>query len=349
MMIETFNLTANNPEPTFAFAPADLPQTLTEKYRPRMLTEIRGQGCVVERLQTFLDAPYSYIFIFEGDTGTGKTSTAKALAAELGCVDMLGGGIVVIESGEQNAETVEQALRDFRHTPMFGSGWKVLIVEEADYGSVKSSNLWMTALENLPQRRLVIFTTNHVDKFPQRFIDRCEVLTFESDAAMILQDVQAAIDDVWFRETGRPESSAPRVSDLPGLVVNGRTSIRRGLRLVEPMIAAVKAGKPIPYPKRDATMPKPKAKVASVKTAKSKLAKPIAPATRPAKAQSKTSPKPVEPPQVVTGEIDWTDVIKQYNAGVSFAELGRLTGIPASTVHGRLKKLGVEFNRKAKS
>lgn len=337
MTSETFNLMASNPEPTFAFTVASLPQTITEKYRPRTLTEVRGQGCVIERLQTFLEAPYSHTFIFEGDTGTGKTSTAKALAAELGCVDMLGGGIVVIESGEQNAETVEQALRDFRHTPMFGSGWKVLIVEEADYGSIKSSNLWMTALENLPNRRLVIFTTNHVDKFPQRFIDRCEVLTFESDAAMILQDVQAAIEDVWFRETGRTD--APSVCDLPSLVVNGQTSIRRGLRLIEPMVAAVKAGKPIPYPKRVATMPKPKAKAAPVKTVKSKVVK----------ALPKASPKPVEPTQVASGEIDWTDVVAKYKAGVSFAELGRLTGIPASTVHGRLKKMGVEFNRKAKA
>ncbi|MBI5725035.1 MAG: hypothetical protein HZA50_13825 [Planctomycetes bacterium] len=83
---------------------------LTERYRPLSLEAIRGQESVVESLRKFLAEPYPAAFMFEGDTGTGKTSAAMALAAGLGC-DLSQkppefGGLHVIASGEQTADAV---------------------------------------------------------------------------------------------------------------------------------------------------------------------------------------------------------------------------------------------------
>lgn len=83
-------------------------ETLIDKYRPRTLSEIRGQDGVVRTLAKFLESPYATAFIFEGETGVGKTSAALALARDLGVpVDQKEiGGLYQIPSGEQTGETV---------------------------------------------------------------------------------------------------------------------------------------------------------------------------------------------------------------------------------------------------
>lgn len=55
----------------------------TEKYRPSKLSEVIGQGAIVERLQTFVDAKNFPNMIFSGTAGVGKTTCAIAMAKEL--------------------------------------------------------------------------------------------------------------------------------------------------------------------------------------------------------------------------------------------------------------------------
>jgi hypothetical protein len=208
--------------------PPTPPQPLTEKYRPRALRDLFGQGPAVDRLRTFLEAPYSTGFVFDGETGTGKTSAALALAHELG-VD-LDWGLHRINSGEMDAEAVSFALKSLRFVAP-GSGWKVAICDEADSMSAKAKQMWLSVLEELPVHSVVIFTTNHVGRFEQRFLDRCERITFASDAGMLAGDAQALIERVWKAEgfAGR----SPAVEDLPDVVQKGVISFRRVIRAVE--------------------------------------------------------------------------------------------------------------------
>jgi hypothetical protein len=212
------------------------PVALTEKHRPKDLASVVGQGAIVFQLAEFADAPHSAVFLFEGPTGVGKTTTALALAAELGAVEY--GGLHQIKSGTQDAEAVEQILDSLRFTPMLGSGWKVVIVDEADYMSPKASQLWLSALEDLPPYSVVIFTTNHPEKFTPRFLDRCERFKFQSDPGLLRQDAQALANAIWADETGR--SDAPNVAGLD-IVAGDAISFRRVVRALEPLIRQAKA------------------------------------------------------------------------------------------------------------
>jgi hypothetical protein len=224
--------------------PGPPPVTLTEKHRPRDLASVVGQGEVVFRLETFLEAPYSGAFLFVGPTGVGKTTVAMAVAAELGACEY--GGLFIIKSGMQDAEAVEGVLKDLRYTPMMGSGWKVVIVDEADYMSVKAAQLWLSSLEDLPPKSVVVFTTNNPDKFKDRFIDRCERLDFACQAAEHAGDAQALADRVWQAETGSLHG-CPNVQHIRGLVDDdGAISYRRVVRALEPLLAARKALPPAP-------------------------------------------------------------------------------------------------------
>ena len=216
-------------QPRLALAdPPKPPQALTEKYRPRWLSDLYGQGAAVMRLMDYLDAPYPTAFVFCGDTGTGKTSAAVALANELGV--NVNWDLHRIKSGELDQDAVNSALKCLRFHGQQG-GWKVVICDEADSMSAKAKQLWLSALEDLPENSIIIFTTNHRAKFERRFLDRCEVIEFTSDASLILQDAQALFNDLWRKEgiAGDPFD----VSLAPNFLDGSSVSFRRVIRAVE--------------------------------------------------------------------------------------------------------------------
>ncbi|MCE5280319.1 MAG: AAA family ATPase [Planctomycetaceae bacterium] len=212
---------------------------LTEKYRPTSLDSIWGQDEVVTFLRKFAAAPYPTAMIFEGETGTGKTSAALALAAALGC-DMAQkefGGVHVIASGEQTAEAVRETTRLMWNRPFYGSGWKVIIVNEADRMHPAAETIWLDRLEALPAKTVVVFTTNYAGKLSQRFRDRCTGLTFQSDAQELARSCRQLLSAIWKRETGKslPASSFSHIVDQA--TCDGRLSFRRAVQLLTVALA----------------------------------------------------------------------------------------------------------------
>jgi replication-associated recombination protein RarA len=219
---------------------------LTEKYRPRRIADLRGQSWATDQLALWLETPCPAVFLFSGGTGTGKTSAAVCLANELGvAVDEAEfGGFYQIASGEQTGESVRRAMAALATRPFMGSGWKVLVVNEADALTPGAAYVWLDALENLPAQTVVIFTTNNAGKLPRRLVDRCEHMQFEASALLIRQDLQSLACEVWRSETGRGD--CPEVEEFGPLGdENGDASFRRLLQAMEPAIRAAKAGRTI--------------------------------------------------------------------------------------------------------
>jgi DNA polymerase III delta prime subunit len=44
---------------------------------------------------------------------------------------------------------------------MVGSGWKVVIINEADRMTPQAEVMWLDGLEKLPAKTVVVFTTNN--------------------------------------------------------------------------------------------------------------------------------------------------------------------------------------------
>jgi len=203
--------------------------TLTERYRPRSLDAILGQPTVVKVLRRFAVNPRPMAFLCEGETGTGKTTAALALAGELGCaVDQAEfGGVWSIASGEQSVDAVRETYRRLNLVPMFGSGWKVAIVNEADRMSKAAETIWLDALENLPSRSVVVFTTNFCDTLSSRFRDRCTRLTFVADPVRLRADAQLLVEGVWRQETGKAPPLEIVEQVFAAGVEDGKLSFRR--------------------------------------------------------------------------------------------------------------------------
>lgn len=98
------------------------------------------------------------------------------------------------------------------------------------------------------------FTTNHADKFPARFLDRCERLEFESRADVMAPDVERLIASIWEKETGRMDP--PKLDDLPGVVDDdGTISIRRAVAALGPLGRRRGPGPMPPAPRRPNVLP----------------------------------------------------------------------------------------------
>lgn len=279
-------------------------QALVDKYRPRILADVRGQEHVVGALQKWLGNPYSSAFIFEGGTGTGKTSAAIALARDLGVeVDQPQlGGLYQIPSGEQTGETVRALAQSLALSPMMGSGWKVAIINEADYMSPSAAQIWLDVLENLPRKTVVIFTTNHAGKLPSRFRDRCTTYHFESSFLILRPTLEEHLDDIWTTETGDP--NPPRLQDLDIVDQEGNSSFRRMLQAIQPHVLA-------------GTRP---------------TVKPAAPPPAPRLSLI---------PRKEKDSLDWSLIEQAYRAGRKFTEIGREIGASWQLIMCGLKKRGV--------
>jgi DNA polymerase III delta prime subunit len=213
---------------------------LTERQRPRTLDMLFGQDSVVAWLRNFAANPYPAAFIFDGETGTGKTSAALCLAAAIGC-DVAArpqefGGVHVVASGEQTADTVRDLHRRMWQSPFSGSGWKVVIVNESDRMHQAVEPIWLDRLEQLPPRTVIVFTTNYPAKLSQRFRDRCGRIAFEGDAAILEPAAIRLAEHVWKEETGKQPRRADRAAIRRAVAAgaeDGMMSFRRVVQAVQ--------------------------------------------------------------------------------------------------------------------
>ena len=171
---------------------------LAEKWRPRKLDEVVGQDLIVAYLKRLVQKPHSTCLLFESaDGGCGKTSTALAMANEMGCTDDMS-GLTVQPCSELSVDRCRQLFSEtLRYRPFQGNGWRVLILEELDWLNSQVQRFLKVALETqLPGKCLVVATSNDASKLDGPFRQRFSFWPFQAGAAF-KADCQARLLEIW--------------------------------------------------------------------------------------------------------------------------------------------------------
>lgn len=136
---------------------------LYELYRPKRLSQLVGQEKVTSRLRAIMgrrnwDRDAWWI---EGDSGKGKTTIAEAVARQLGALRTSKNAWSYMEiDGDKCAAEQVRGLDDQVYAAgLFEDQWRVFVINEAHAMTARAVQAWLTLLERLPKRWLIIFTT----------------------------------------------------------------------------------------------------------------------------------------------------------------------------------------------
>jgi len=171
--------------------------SLYRRHRPRTFADVVGQEQVVRTLGNAVSrGKVHHAYLFVGSRGTGKTSTAKILAACLNCehgptVEPCGvcdscvsianaTSLDVIEMDAASNNSVDD-IRDLResvaYAPVSGRH-KVYILDEAHMLSQQAWNAFLKTLEEPPPRTVFVLATTEAQKILPTVVDRCHRFDF---------------------------------------------------------------------------------------------------------------------------------------------------------------------------
>lgn len=208
--------------PTLAF-----PQSLTEKYRPRTISDFAGLEKPKRILGKFAANPYPSAWLFVGPPGTGKTVAALVLA------ETLRAEVHHIPSQQCNVTNVEDVIRQCWYVPASG-GFHLVLVDEADRMSNAAQLHFLSKLDAtaFPPQTIFVFTCNSTDGLESRFLSRTRQIEFSSYG--MAGDAARLLEFVWQREaSGSPSPNFARI------VKESANNVRDSLMRLETELLAI--------------------------------------------------------------------------------------------------------------
>jgi replication-associated recombination protein RarA len=176
------------------------PEPLTEKYRPTTVDGFVGLEKPRKVMAKLAANPFPSAWYFLGSSGTGKTTLALALAAQMPAE------LHHIASKECTLETVQNLARQCHYMPRMADDWRpcrmhVCLIDEADQMSYPAQLAFLSLLDAtaFPPNTIFVFTGNDTANLEARFMSRVHLLEFSSYG--IAKDAAELLGRVWEAET----------------------------------------------------------------------------------------------------------------------------------------------------
>lgn len=150
-----------------------------EKYRPKSLEEVVGQDEAVDRLKAYVKTNNVPHLLFAGPPGTGKTTSAIAMAKDLWGDDWRGRFLELNASDERGIGVVRGKIKEFaRVGSATHGGFKIVFLDEADALTSDAQAALRRTMEKYTQTTRFVLSCNYSSKIIDPIQSRCAVFRF---------------------------------------------------------------------------------------------------------------------------------------------------------------------------
>ncbi|HEX2022000.1 MAG TPA: replication factor C small subunit [Candidatus Thermoplasmatota archaeon] len=151
-----------------------------EKYRPQRLKDVIGQEEITKRLQAYAEARNVPHLMFAGPPGTGKTTSAIALAKELYGDAWRENFAELNASDERGINVVRGRIKDFARTAAVSRDvpFKVIFLDEADSLTNDAQAALRRTMEKYAGTCRFVLSCNYSSKIMEPIQSRCAVFRF---------------------------------------------------------------------------------------------------------------------------------------------------------------------------
>src|SRR3954469_14994373 len=223
-------------------------QVIARKYRPQLFDDVLNQEHIKTTLRNAIaQNRIAHGYIFSGQRGTGKTTTARIVALCLNCekgptdkpcgvcascVEIAAGGspdVIEIDAASNRGINEMRELREnVRYQPA-RDRYKIFIIDEAHQITNEAFNALLKTIEEPPEWAVFILCTTESHKIPATIASRCQHFSFRS------VDFHDLIDRM--REICKSEGVETDDETLAVLAQAGEGSVRDSLSALDQAIA----------------------------------------------------------------------------------------------------------------
>lgn len=143
-------------------------ESLHTKYRPTSLDQVVGQDHIKQGLAAVLSEGRQQAFLFEGPSGTGKTTLARICASQLGATDL----IEVDAASNTGVDDMREVASRANYASLDG-GARAFIVDECHRLSKQAWESLLKAIEEPPAGVFWFFCTTEGNKVLPTIRTRC--------------------------------------------------------------------------------------------------------------------------------------------------------------------------------
>ena len=147
-------------------------ETLAIKYRPSTFDEISGQSITIDILKKVLEhRTFKHVYLFSGDSGCGKTSTARLFAKAIN--QGVGEPIEIDAASNNGVDNVRAIMEAATQRDLVGE-YKIFIIDECHAITSEGWKAFLKGIEEPPEYTIFMFCTTEPNKLPVAILNRMQ-------------------------------------------------------------------------------------------------------------------------------------------------------------------------------